>query len=89
MADATFCHFRAFMRTPPRAAARATLVGTFFNGTMSDVAATPTGWGGFGQFGCCSLLVIQVMWAKGLRAATDRPLIIIIIIPTVHRSDSL
>jgi len=57
--DATFHRFRALLRKQPDAAARVALVGTFFAGTKSDLTTTPTGLGGFGHLGCCSLLVIQ------------------------------
>lgn len=60
--DPTFHRFRALLRKEPRGVARAarvTLVGTFFAGHPTELAVTPTGLGGFGHLGCCSLLVIQ------------------------------
>jgi hypothetical protein len=50
--DDTLRRFLELMKTPPRARARATLVGTFFVANRDQQI-------GYGHFGCCSLFVIQ------------------------------
>jgi hypothetical protein len=56
--DALFRRFDAQVRTRGEVRFRAHLIGRFFAGVKQN---TPKGefWGGYGHFGCCSLLVIQ------------------------------
>ena len=56
--DALFHRFDARVRTQGDVRFRARLIGRFFAGVKQR---TPKGevWGGYGHFGCCSLLVIQ------------------------------
>ncbi len=56
--DALFRRFDARVRTQGDVRFRAHLIGRFFAGIKQQ---TPKGefWGGYGHFGCCSLLVIQ------------------------------
>jgi len=56
--DAMFRRFDAQVRTRGDVRFRAHLIGRFFAGVKQH---TPKGefWGGYGHFGCCSLLVIQ------------------------------
>jgi hypothetical protein len=56
--DALFRRFDARVRTHGDVRFRGRLIGRFFAGIKQQ---TPKGefWGGYGHFGCCSLLVIQ------------------------------
>jgi hypothetical protein len=56
--DAVFRRFDTRVRTQGAVRFRARLIGRFFAGIKQQ---TPKGevWGGYGHFGCCSLLVIQ------------------------------
>ncbi len=54
--DQTFRRFTAQLRKGSSAEQRVTVVGTFFSGHKDSERGT---WGGFGHFGCCSLLVIE------------------------------
>jgi hypothetical protein len=56
--DARFRRFDAQVRARGNVRFRAHLIGRFFAGVKQN---TPKGefWGGYGHFGCCSLLVIQ------------------------------
>jgi hypothetical protein len=60
--DALFRRFDGRVRTGGDVSFRAHLIGRFFAGLKQH---TPKGdfWGGYGHFGCCSLLVIQQVLA--------------------------
>jgi hypothetical protein len=49
---------------------RATMVGRFFSGEMTK-APNGTVWGGYGHFGCCSLLAIQQINSVEAHDSTD------------------
>lgn len=78
--DAGFNDFFWFRKNRPQQIARATVVGRFFSGTKTAGARVEY-WGGYGHFGCCSLLAIQQVIAIDLnqrpdldyRATVDQP----------------
>ena len=67
--DALFRRFDARVRTQGDVRFRAHLIGRFFAGVKQQ---TPKGefWGGYGHFGCCSLLVIQQVLAVDANGAS-------------------
>ena len=56
--DELFRKFDEVIQRQPESTIKATVVGRFFSGTRNE---NPDGasWGGYGHFGCCSLLAIQ------------------------------
>jgi len=56
--DATFQRLDNYIQQRKSVTLRATLIGRFFSGTLQQLPAGEF-WGGYGHFGCCSLLVIQ------------------------------
>jgi hypothetical protein len=67
--DAMFRRFDAQVRTRGDVRFRAHLIGRFFAGIKQN---TPKGefWGGYGHFGCCSLLMIQQVVSVDASAAS-------------------
>lgn len=65
--NALFRRFDARVRTQGDVRFRAQLIGRFFAGVKQR---TPNGdvWGGYGHFGCCSLLVIEQVLAVDANA---------------------
>ena len=60
--DALFRRFDARVRVPGDVRFRAHLIGRFFAGLKQHTTKGDV-WGGYGHFGCCSLLVIQQVLA--------------------------
>jgi hypothetical protein len=58
ISDEHFQKFDALLHRPRDAVVHAIVVGRFFAGRM-EKTQKGTFWGGYGHFGCCSLLVIQ------------------------------
>jgi len=57
--DETFDVFDKLIHTRPDTVVHASLVGRFFAGKATQLPNGEVEWGGYGHFGCCSLLVIQ------------------------------
>jgi hypothetical protein len=58
VADGSFREFDRLIQQTPDSIVHGTVVGRFFAGRQEHLPSG-TSWGGFGHFGCCSLLVIQ------------------------------
>jgi hypothetical protein len=66
--DKPFRDFDRLIQRPPESTAHATLVGRFF---AAGHNTTPTGATGYGQMGCCSLLMIQQVLALDPQTSND------------------
>lgn len=66
--DKAFRDFDRLIQRPPDSIAHATLIGRFFAGGHSTA---PNSGSGFGQRGCCSLLMIQQVLAVDAQDRTD------------------
>ena len=58
IADDRFREFDSLIQRTPDSIVHGTVVGRFFAG-QRGYSGSSASWGGFGHFGCCSLLVIQ------------------------------
>jgi len=56
--DKIFREFDRFINSSSESVVQATLIGRFFLG-VEQKHGDLTSWGGYGHFGCCSLLVIE------------------------------
>jgi hypothetical protein len=59
LTDNQFSNFDRLIQQPPDRIVRATLIGRFFSGERRALPNGRVDWGGYGHFGCCSLLAIQ------------------------------
>jgi len=66
IADMHFQEFDRSIQNPAHKQLRASVIGRFFSGQKQERLGHLT-WGGFGHFGCCSLLVIQQVLSVGVR----------------------